>query len=369
LLVFLDALMLTALTPLLPQLVSDLGLSKAQAGILSAAYPAGALVAALPAGLLANRFGPRLTVQVGLISAAAGCFAMALGGGPALLDGARFMQGVGATLSWSGAMTWLIAAAPPRKRGKVVGTVIGTGLAGALVGPALGALAVGVGMGPVFAATGLVSLALVWAVTRSKDVRTTTTQTAREIVAYVKTKPIATAVVFDAIPGLAFGLLVVLAPLRMSALGAGAAVIAGVFIFGAGLEAVAAPLAGAWGDRRTSRMPYAAGLAICAGAFAFAALADSLAVFIPAVLVASLGGGLCLTPAITMLSEAAEARGLHQGLAVALANFAWSLGQALGGLGGGVLAGLGGNIVALLAMVGLLGCTAVYARRPCAAYS
>jgi MFS family permease len=368
-LVFIDALMFTVLAPLLPHLASDLALSKAQAGILSAAYPAGALVAALPAGLLANRLGPRITIQLGLLSAAAGCFLMTQGGSAAIFDIARFVQGVGATLSWSGALTWLIAAAPPEKRGKVVGTVIGTGLAGALLGPVLGALAVGVGIGPVFAVTGLVALALAWAAFRFEEVRVSDTQTVREILNFARSRRVAAAVCFAAVPGLAFGVLVVLAPLRMSALGAGAAAIAAVFILSAGVEALAAPLAGTWGDRRTSRVPFAAGLMICAGALALMAWADSLTILLPAVLVASVGGGFCLTPAITMLSEAAEAKNLHQGVAVGLANFAWSLGQALGAIGGGALAGFGGNAVPLLAMVVLLGLTAVYARGPHVAYS
>src|SRR5947199_151974 len=55
--VFLDLTFFTAIAPLLPTYVDELHLSTAQAGILSAAYPAGTPNAALPAGFLAASVG------------------------------------------------------------------------------------------------------------------------------------------------------------------------------------------------------------------------------------------------------------------------------------------------------------------------
>ena len=49
--VFFDVVFFSAIAPLLPDYVSELGLSKAQAGILSASYAAGTLLSSLPAGL------------------------------------------------------------------------------------------------------------------------------------------------------------------------------------------------------------------------------------------------------------------------------------------------------------------------------
>ena len=65
--IFLDVVFYTAITPLLPTYVDDLGLSKTQAGILAGSYAAGTLVASLPAGYLAARFGSRRALIAGLM--------------------------------------------------------------------------------------------------------------------------------------------------------------------------------------------------------------------------------------------------------------------------------------------------------------
>ena len=66
--VFFDVAFFAAIAPLLPDYVDSLGLTKAEAGVLSAAYAAGTLVASLPAGLVASRVGPKRSVIAGLIT-------------------------------------------------------------------------------------------------------------------------------------------------------------------------------------------------------------------------------------------------------------------------------------------------------------
>ena len=65
--IFFDVAFFAAIAPLLPEYVDELGLSKAEAGILSAAYAAGTLLGSLPAGFVASRVGPRRTVIAGLL--------------------------------------------------------------------------------------------------------------------------------------------------------------------------------------------------------------------------------------------------------------------------------------------------------------
>src|SRR6187431_247428 len=147
-----DVAFYSAIAPLLPDYVDELGLTKAEAGILSAAYAAGTLLASLPAGLLASRAGPRRTVLAGLALLGLSSVVFGFGRDVVLLDAARFSQGVAGALIWSGALTWLITMTPPERRGSVIGTALGTAVAGALIGPALGALAAEIGTEAVFSA-------------------------------------------------------------------------------------------------------------------------------------------------------------------------------------------------------------------------
>src|SRR5437773_9139917 len=135
---FVDTIFFAALTPLLPHYVHELGISKAGAGVLQAAYPAGALVGAIPAGLVASRFGVKPTVVVGLCSIAVTSVLFGLADAVWALDAARFLQGLASSFSWTGALAWLVAAAPSERRGQVIGTGFGVAIAGAPVRPVLG---------------------------------------------------------------------------------------------------------------------------------------------------------------------------------------------------------------------------------------
>src|SRR6202012_918493 len=127
-------------------------------------------------------------------------------------------------------------------------------------------------------------------------------------------------------------------------LGGGHALIAGGFIGGAAIESVLSPVSGRLSDKVGRRAPYVLGMSICAVAMLIFAAADSLPVVIFALLVTSLGSGFCFAPAMTLISDAAEESGLHQGYAVGVTNMAWAAAQVLGGVaGGGPAGGAGGG--------------------------
>jgi len=184
-----------------------------------------------------------------------------------------------------------------------------------------------------------------------------------EVVGTMVSRPVLEAVAFVTVPSVMFGAIEVLVPLRIDSLGGSHAVIAGGFIAGAALEATLAPLAGRASDRIGRRTPYVAGLTICALAMVALALAHSLGTVLAALIVTSLGAGLCFAPALTLLSDVADSSSLHQGFAAGLSNMAWASGQVVGGVGGGVVASLTGNAAPSLAISLLLVFTVFYAFR------
>jgi MFS family permease len=361
--IFLDVAFFAAIAPLLPDYVDELGLSKAQAGFLSAAYAAGTLIASLPAGFLASRVGPRRSVICGLLLLGVSSLSFGLVHQLALLDTARFIQGVAGALIWAGALTWLITSAPEESRGRVIGTALGTAVAGALLGPVLGALAASIGTGPVFGSVLIATLGLAYAASRLPEVRAPERQALGEVAATMLSRPIRDATAFVAVPSVMFGAIEVLVPLRIDSLGGGHGVIAGGFIAGAALEATLAPLAGRLSDRVGRRTPYVTGLTICAVAMIGVAVAQTLGGVLAALVVTSLGAGLCFAPALTLLSDVAESTRLHQGFAAGLSNMAWAAGQVAGGIGGGVVATLTGNAIPCIAIAALLLGTVFYAFR------
>jgi MFS family permease len=361
--IFFDVALFAAIAPLLPQYVDDLGLTKAEAGVLSAAYAAGTLIGALPAGFLASRIGPRKTVIHGLLLLGVASVVFGFANQILLLDGARFVQGIAGALIWSGALSWLITAAPEERRGSIIGSALGTAIAGALLGPALGAIAGSVGTELVFGSVLVITVLLSIAASRLPVPPAPERQSLGEVVATLLSRPVLEAAAFVAVPSVMFGAIEVLVPLRIDELGGGQGLIAAGFIVGAALEAMLAPLAGRISDRVGRRLPYVSGLSVCAVAMVAIAVVETLGLVLGGLILTSLGAGLCFAPALTLISDVAEASQLHQGFAAGVSNMAWAAGQVIGGVGGGVIASLTGNAEPSLAIALLLAATVAYAFR------
>src|SRR5919201_5723176 len=225
--VFLDVVFYAAITPLLPGYVDDLGLSKTSAGVLSGAYAAGTLVASRRAGFMAARIGRRRTLLSGLVLLGAASLAFGFGRSIALLDAARFVQGIAGALAWAGAITWLMVTAPASRRGAVIGDVLAIAIAGALLGPAVGALAHAVGTEPVFSSVLVVAIALSILALRLPLPGHGERLELRETVAAMRRPAVVRATAFVMAPSVLFGVIAVLIPLRIHDLGGGAGVVAG----------------------------------------------------------------------------------------------------------------------------------------------
>ncbi len=170
---------------------------------------------------------------------------------------------------------------------------------------------------------------------------------------------------FVALPALAFGTLSVLAPLRLSALGLGAAAIGGVFLCAAALESAGNVLLGRISDRVGPVVPLLGGLV--ASAIVAALLPWPRERFVLAALVVAtvLAFGAFFTPGMTLLSRLGEQRGLDFGYAFALINLAWAPGQTVGAAGGGAIAQATGDAVPYLLLAGACALTlaALWRRR------
>lgn len=361
--VFLEVAFYSAIAPLLPDYVDELGLGKTAAGILSSAYAAGTLIGALPAGYVASRIGPRRTVVGGLLLLGVSSLVFGLVNHIALLDAARFAQGCAGSLVWSGALVWLITATPDENRGAVIGTALGTAIAGALLGPALGALAGSVGTGLVFGSVLIVAIALSIFAWRQPETGSPDTQPIREVFEALASRPVIDASIFVVMPSLMFGAIEVLVPLRIDDLGGSHGLIAAGFIAGAGIEACLAPLAGRISDRRGRRLPYVLGVAVCGVSMLVLAAAMSLGVVLTSLILSSIGAGFCFAPALTTISDVADASRLHQGYAAGVSNMAWASGQVLGGIAGGVAASAAGFAAPSIGVAVLMVVAVVYAFR------
>jgi MFS family permease len=362
-LVFVDMLFFSILTPLLPTYVSQLGLSDTEAGLLSSAYTWGAAIAALPAGFLAQNLGPRRVICWGLVAMSATSLIYGLSSSVAVIDLARFAQGISGAIVWSGALTWLIGIVPEERKGAAIGTATGAGNFGALLGPAVGAIAVAVGPKWLFTVIPAPLLLLCLAVARSTDAHRFERQSVRVVAAVAVSKPILKAFLFVSVPTLGFGLMLVLAPLKMNSLGGSASLIAGSFIASAIVELVLAPVSGHWSDRAERRVPYIVGLVIFCVGLAAMASTHSLAVAAAVPPLCSVGGGFFIVPAFALFSDAAEESGLAQAHAFSLANTAFVVGLSVGSLFAGAIAGVIGTDAPFLVLIGILLPLAAYAAR------
>lgn len=367
--VFFDTVFYAAVVPLLPTLTRELGLSKASAGVLTAAYAIGTLVGSIPGGILAERAGPRVTLYTGLTLMGVSSLAFGLLDNIVLLDAARFIQGVGGACTWSGGLAWLIAEVPAERRGSAIGGALAVGIGGALVGPVVGTLAGALGRGPVFSAITVVAIALGVAVSLLPPPSTLVDAPQRtRLIEHLRQPVILLSMWLVALPAIASGAMNVLGPLRLADLGADAVAIGATFLVAAGVEAVISPVVGRVSDRRGRLYPLRIGLGGAAIALALFTLPETALLLAVVIVLETVALGIFWAPAMAMLSDAADARGMSQGYAMALINLAWAAGQIAGAGGGGALAKAAGDGLPFAIAASLCAVTlAVLLVRPAAA--
>jgi len=136
--VFLDALLMFAIVPLLPQYARDLHLSKTQAGIAVGAYSGAVLFGSPVVGHWSPRIGARRLTIFGVALLAVATLALAEATTFLALFAVRVGQGLSSAVSWTAGMAWLSEASPAPERGRVLGLAMSCASIGTLVGPVVG---------------------------------------------------------------------------------------------------------------------------------------------------------------------------------------------------------------------------------------
>jgi len=227
-------------------------------------------------------------------------------------------------------MAWVASAAPRDRRGEMIGTTMGAAVAGALAGPAVGTLGDAVGIAPTFCGVAVVGTLLgLWAL-RTPPAVPEGTSSPRELLAAVCDGRVAAGMWLIAVPGLLFGTIGVLGPLRLDDLGVGAGVIGAAWLGAALLESGVSPVVGRVSDRRGRLFPCLIGLAAGAGLMLLFPWPERPWQLIALVVLAAPAIGTLWAPSMALLSDGAEALGVAQGFAFALSNVGWSIGQTAG---------------------------------------
>lgn len=347
--VLLESTFFAVLAPLLPYYEDEFGLSPAALGLLAGIYAAGGLVGAVPSGLLAVRVGVKPAVLGGLAVIVVTSVAFGLAESAWVLYAARFGQGVGSALAWTGGLAWLVAAAPRERRGELIGITMGAAVAGALCGPVLGGVASVTGPAPAFGAVAVVGVGLgVWAWLTPAFRPAEEPQPLRALAAAVRVREIVSGFWLVSLAAFLLGVISVVAPLRLDELGWGALAISTAFLLSAGIEAAMNPFIGRWSDRHGRLLPVRAGLVGAIAVSLVIAWVDLRWPYIVLVVAAGVVYGVNWVPGTALLSDGAETSGLDQGFGFALLNVAWAPANVAGSALGGALTQVAGDAAAYL---------------------
>jgi MFS family permease len=334
-----EVMFFSVLAPLLPYYSRHLHLAEGAAGLLSASYAIGTLLFAVPVGPLVARVGAKRATVCGAVLLGCASVAFGLAHSVVALDTARFVQGIAGAATWTASLTWLVGSAPSHRRSETVGAVLRIGIGGALLGPVIGSAAELSEPRLVFGAVALLIFALAGAALLTPgpiEVEETFARGALRAVA--RDRKLLGGMWFTMLPAALFGVLNVLAPLRLSALGAGTVAVGAVFLVSAAVEAAASPLLGRLSDRAGPLRVIRIGLATSAVLALLLPLPGVAWLVGVATVLAGVTFGISWVPASALLSAGADSPGLHQSLGYALWNLAWAIGLALGAAVGAPLA-------------------------------
>jgi MFS family permease len=242
-------------------------------------------------------------------------------------------------------MAWLATAAPPDRRGELIGSAMGAAVGGALLGPVVGAVASHVGTGPAFSAAAVAGGLLMLVSFSVPAPRVVEPQGLSAAWPALRDLRVSAGLWLTMLAGLAFGVLDVLAPLRLGRLGVDATIIGVTFLGASAIEASLAPVSGRLADRRGPLVPVRLSLAAAVVVSLLAPVLSPAPLLIALLIVGMPAFGTLFTPAMTLVSGGADKLQLNQGIAFGLGNLAWASGQGVGAAASGAIAQATSDIV------------------------
>lgn len=359
--IFVDVMLFTALTPLVPRYVDDFDLSKTGAGVLVGAFGAGAIVGGVVGGIATAKLGPKRAVVTGLLLLGLASFAFAAAETAEALVAARLLQGMSSTITWAGALTWLTVRAPADRRGELIGIAFGAAVFGAVLGPLFGGIAGLVGVRLSFGVVAFVAFACAAVAMLARSTPGQPLSTAG-LSRALRDRRFLGGLWLNALPAFLFGAIVVLGPLALDSGGWSTLEIAFVFLAAGLLEAGLGPLVGRASDRRGRLLPIRIALVASIGAaIGLAAATAPLSVAL-LVVFGFLAFGSMYTPGMSLTSHRADAAGLAQGLAFGIMNSSWAVGELTGPTISGALADAYGDAAPYLVGAALCASTLLAAQ-------
>ena len=137
---FVEAVGYGMVAPTLPFMARRVGASERGIGLLVGLYAAVGLVAVVPLSALANRYGRRFLILLGLVCLTVASLGFVVAPTFGWLVAARLVQGLAASAIWVGALTIAADLSPSDSMGQSLSWITGAWSLGFVVGPALGGL-------------------------------------------------------------------------------------------------------------------------------------------------------------------------------------------------------------------------------------
>jgi len=126
------------IAPVLPLFAKEFGVRTAAIGFVVATFGLSRLFMNLPSGMIAERYGVKLLMGIGLMLSALGLFFT--GAANSILEMAawRFVSGAGSAMFFTGAVSFIAFISSPQNRGRLMSLQIGSLLLGTDIGPIIG---------------------------------------------------------------------------------------------------------------------------------------------------------------------------------------------------------------------------------------